>query len=94
MPWALMLRSFNPKYMLFWRVRNIAFWCLPELYYSAGYLFRSWLCRLVRVPGHCGIHGNEDANALARAKSSSAFVVPEPCLLLAPSSVKRRVLKK
>jgi hypothetical protein len=64
-----MLRSFNPKYMLFWRVRHIAFrralsteqyqsalivrllcWplnrmpCLPELYYSAGILFRNWIC--------------------------------------------------
>jgi hypothetical protein len=42
--------------------------------------------RLVWVPGHCGVHGNE-TDALARAGSSSAFVEPEPCLLLAPSSV-------
>jgi hypothetical protein len=42
--------------------------------------------RLVWVPGHCGIHGNE-TDALARAGSSSDYVEPEPCLLLAPSSV-------
>jgi hypothetical protein len=46
--------------------------------------------RLVWVPGPCGIHGNEEADALARAGSSSALVVPEPYLLFAPSSVKRR----
>jgi hypothetical protein len=46
--------------------------------------------RLVRVPGHCGIYGNEEAEALARAGSSSAFGGPVPCLPLAHSSVKRR----
>jgi ribonuclease HI len=30
--------------------------------------------RLVWVPGHCGIHENKEADALARAGSSSAFV--------------------
>jgi ribonuclease HI len=46
--------------------------------------------RLVWVPGRCGIHGNEEADALAKARSSSAFVGPEPCLPWALSSVKRR----
>jgi hypothetical protein len=44
----------------------------------------------VWVPGHCGIHRKEEADALARTGSSSAFVGPEPCLPLTPSSVKRR----
>jgi hypothetical protein len=48
--------------------------------------------RLVWVPGHCGIHGNEDAPA--RAGSSFAFVGPEPCLPLAPLSVKRTVVSR
>jgi hypothetical protein len=34
-----------------------------------------------------GIQGNEEADALTRAGSSSVFVGPEPCLPLAPSSV-------
>jgi hypothetical protein len=39
---------------------------------------------------NCGIHGNEEADAFARSGSSSVFVEPEPCLPLAPSSVRRR----
>jgi hypothetical protein len=46
--------------------------------------------RLVWVPEQCGIHGNEEADSLARARSSSAFVELEPCLPLATSSIKRR----
>jgi hypothetical protein len=113
-----MLRSFNPKYVLFWRVRNIAFQraVSTEQYQSA--LTVGLLCwplnrmpclrvvlqcrdslqelafsnrvQLVWVPGHCGIHGNEEADALAREGSSFAFVETEPCLPLAPSSVRRR----
>jgi ribonuclease HI len=60
--------------------------CLPELYYSAKILFKNWLCLTefdwcgLWVPGHCGIHGNAEADVFARAGSSSAFVRPEPCL--------------
>jgi hypothetical protein len=46
----------------------------------------------VWVPGHCGIHGNEEADALTGVGSSSIFVGLEPCLPLAPSSVSRESL--
>jgi hypothetical protein len=59
---------------------------MPELYCSSGIRFRNWLC-LTELTGHCGIHGNEEADALARAGSSSAFVGPEPCFTLASVSV-------
>jgi hypothetical protein len=117
-----MLLSFNPRYMLFWRVRNIAFrralsteqyqsalivvgllcWplhrmpCLPELYYNVKILFRNWLCltefnwcgsldTVVSIEMRSPTHLQELDHG-----SSSAFVGPEPCLPLAPSSVKRR----
>jgi hypothetical protein len=63
----------------------------PELYYSAKIHLRNWFC-LTEFNWfvHYGIHGNEEADALARAGSSPAFVRPEPCLSLAPSIVQRR----
>jgi hypothetical protein len=99
-----MLRSFNPKYILFWRVRNIAFpralsicsdsraalLALKSCGDSLQELAFSNRVRLVWVPGHCGIHINEETDALAKAGSSSAFFGPEPCLPLAPSSVKQK----
>jgi ribonuclease HI len=46
--------------------------------------------RLVWVPGHCGIHENEEADALAETESSSVVLGLEPCFLLAPSYVEHR----
>jgi hypothetical protein len=46
--------------------------------------------RLVWVPVNVGTHENEEADALAGARSISAFVGPEPCRPLAPSSAKWR----
>jgi hypothetical protein len=59
--------------------------------YSAGIRFRNWLC--LTEFDCCGFLDTEEADALARVGSSSAFVDPEPCLPLAPSSVKRRERK-
>ncbi|KAJ8912666.1 hypothetical protein NQ315_008994 [Exocentrus adspersus] len=36
--------------------------------------------RLVLVPGHCGVTGNEEADALARKGSSDTFTGPEPAV--------------
>jgi hypothetical protein len=111
-----LLRSFNPKYMLFWSVRNsegivnrvvsicsditAALLDLKSYAVSSKVVLQcrdllqelalSNRVRLVWVPGHCGIYGNEEADALARAGTSSAFVGPEPCLPLASSSVTQR----
>jgi hypothetical protein len=110
-----MLWSFNPKYMLFWSVQNIAFrralsicsdsraaLLALKLYAVSSrvvlqcrdLLALSNRVRLMWLPGHCGIHENEEADALARAESSSAFVGSKLCLPFAPSSVKRRELLK
>jgi hypothetical protein len=45
--------------------------------------------QMVWVPGHCGIHGNEETH-LQEPGSSSTFVGPKPCLPLATSIVKRK----
>jgi hypothetical protein len=91
--------------MLFWHVQNITFRrtallalksyavssrVVLQCGYSLQELALSSRVQLVWVPGNCGIHGNEKADALAREGSSSAFVRPEPCLPLATSSVKLR----
>jgi hypothetical protein len=99
-----LLRSFNPKYMLFWSVRNsegivnrvvsicsditAALLDLKSYAVSSKVVLQcrdllqelalSNRVRLVWVPGHCGIYGNEEADA------------PEPCLPLASSSVTQR----
>ncbi|KAJ8911827.1 hypothetical protein NQ315_012557 [Exocentrus adspersus] len=36
--------------------------------------------RLVWVPGHCGVTGNEEADALARKGSTNIFTGPEPAV--------------
>jgi hypothetical protein len=45
------------------------------------------------VPSHCGIHGNGDADALARKGSSNPFTGREPAIPISPS-VGRLKIKK
>jgi len=42
--------------------------------------------KLFWVPGHSGMHGNEQADQLAQAVSSKSYVGPEPVLPV-PTSV-------
>jgi hypothetical protein len=76
-----MLRCFNPKYMLFWRVRNIAFQraLSTEQYQSALLALKSYAVSS-RVLLQC-------RDSLQKLGSSSAFVGPELYFSLAPSSV-------
>jgi len=43
---------------------------------------------LIRVPGHCGILGNEDADKLARQASATPLLGPEPALCSAREAIK------
>jgi hypothetical protein len=76
--------------LLCWRLNRIP--CLPEMYYSAEILIRIWFC--LTEFDWCGSLDNEEADALARAGSSSAFVRLELCLPLEPSSVGWRERKR
>ena len=40
------------------------------------------------VPGHCGVDGNEKADALARLGSSTHFIEPEPFYEVSSSALK------
>ncbi|KAJ8915686.1 hypothetical protein NQ315_000620 [Exocentrus adspersus] len=49
---------------------------------SLAELGQSNKIRLVWVPGHCGVTGNEEADALARKGSTDIFTEPEPAVRL------------
>ena len=49
--------------------------------------------RLVWIPGHCGLEGNENADLLARQATTSLFIGPEPVIGLSAQSIHSAILK-
>ena len=47
--------------------------------------------RLVWVPGHCGIEGNERVHLLAKQASSSCFIGPEPSVGISVSTIRSSI---
>jgi len=45
------------------------------------------IVRLIWVPGHCGITGNEKADLLAKQASSSCYIGPEPSVGISVSTI-------
>jgi hypothetical protein len=63
------------------RVTSALVWeCRQELCASS----RWNKVKLLWIPGYCGIQSNEDADALARKKSSSPVLGPEPAISVSP----------